>query len=136
MDTTAIAERFSVVRDCVNALRELLRRQPEEFADEHVLVAAAGVISRSLPKQLWTSQAYSWPANGLRLCLVNRLGRMDFSASAPHSRYQALGHIIGKAGLPPLESVWESPMQEWGRLCQDLPGGKYAVSAVSKQVSC
>ena len=31
MDTTAIAERLSVIRDCVNALRELRRSTPEHL---------------------------------------------------------------------------------------------------------
>lgn len=41
MDTTAIAVRLSAIRKCVNALIELRRLTYEEFAHEHILVAAA-----------------------------------------------------------------------------------------------
>ena len=41
MDTTLIAERLSVIRDCVNALRELRPLTYDEFACEHVLVSSA-----------------------------------------------------------------------------------------------
>ena len=41
MDTIPIAGRLNVIRDCVNALRELRPLTYDEFAREHVLVASA-----------------------------------------------------------------------------------------------
>jgi len=41
VDTTPIAERLNVIRDCVNALRELRPLTYNEFVREHVLVGSA-----------------------------------------------------------------------------------------------
>ena len=41
MDTIPIAGRLNVIRDCVNALRELRPLTYDEFAREHVLVTSA-----------------------------------------------------------------------------------------------
>jgi hypothetical protein len=49
---------------------------------------------------------------------------------------QVFGRLIAKAGLRPVECVWETLNQEEDRLGQDWPIGRYTRWTVSKQESC